>query len=240
MRSSTRWACVLVAALWAGGQARGNIVNGDFSAGFGASGWQQGPVNGAGTIAEIAGGELHLRLEQTIQWDDGEDEWLDVSGSFLSVIQHVPAEAGFYAPPGTTGLQFGARVALAIDGQPASGDTGIAVTVTYFFDDGISSGEIRQPAPGAWNLQAGDTSYLVPMPDLVPDSPPMRIEVFGGLLEHIPDSLARDEQHTVSVEAWLDDFQFAVIPEPTPLITGSIALGLVGSAVRRRTRRPGA
>ena len=238
MDARLRWSCVTGVVLMLGvGTARGNIVNGDFSIPFGVLvvGWERFTFSDASGLAtaEITGDRLHIVTTSTWTWDGSTWTVDGIDASYAEVSQDIHADdSGFYAPPGTTGLEFDV-VGLSVTGDvPDNTLAGLSFQVTYRDTGGAV---VAQDL----NIPTGSYTHSIAMPGLVPDAGEMDIVMYAfsdvdTLLTPTPGA------YMVTVEATLDRFEFVpgVIPEPVTLLTGTIAVALIGWVARRRVTGP--
>ncbi|HUS90667.1 MAG TPA: PEP-CTERM sorting domain-containing protein [Phycisphaerae bacterium] len=240
MDARLRWSCVTGVMLMLGvGTARGNIANGDFSIPFGdpGVGWQRYPDLPSVPTAEIASGQLHLLVTSTWTWDGSQGDWIGTA-SYADITQDVlPDTLGFRAPPGTTGLQFDV-VDLTITGNvPGNVFTGLNIYVGYRTASSLGVGGVVALDE---LLPEGSYRRLIDLPDMLPDGDETGI---GILAVSWIDPLLLDpaaSPYIITLDATLDNFEFVqgVIPEPATLLTGTIAVALIGWVARRRVTGP--
>jgi hypothetical protein len=229
-----RWLCVAAVAVLAlgGGAARADIINGDFSNGL--DGWVKAVVNPAAdeslALAEVVGGRLHVRTSNTYNWDEPSQQWLlqEDNNSAVVVIQFVPADGGgFWAPPGTTAIEFDA--VIGISSNPA-GNTGAGVRFEVNYND------IYASAPtGDGRLGNTDGTVRVEMPGLVPNG---QVGIDFNLaslsmLNTTPAHSVGVDSFTITVDAYFDNFRFV----PEPMSAGLLLVGAAGLVMRRRHSR---
>jgi len=242
MDANMRWlgiGVIVCAVTW--GAASGDIVNGDFAKGFTDPdvGWERYvlafPSDTA--VAEVTGGELHLKTEATWVYDHDSSTWVPATplgAAIAQVWQQVPADAnGFYAPPDTTGLEFDANVSI-ID-APGNTSAWLKVFVTYYADLGSGgAGDNVEPAPEDQALPEGAGTYTIDMPGLMagpdPNNSGIRIDIEAfSYLDSQPDP-GLGESYTITIDARLDNF--VLIPEPVTV--GVLVIGGAGVLLRRR------
>jgi hypothetical protein len=229
-----RWLCVAAVAVLAlgGGAARADIINGDFSNGL--DGWVKAVVNPAAdeslALVKVVGGRLHVMTSNTYNWDEPSQQWLlqEDNNSAVVVIQFVPADGGgFWAPPGTTAIEFDA--VIGISSNPA-GNTGAGVRFEVNYND------IYASAPtGDGRLGNTDGTVRVEMPGLVPNG---QVGIDFNLaslsmLNTTPAHSVGVDSFTITVDAYFDNFRFV----PEPMSAGLLLVGAAGLVMRRRHSR---
>jgi len=225
-----RWLCGVAAAVLAlgGGAVRADIVNGDFSQKF--TGWDLQVINPSNApslaLEDANSGRLRLMTSNTWNWNGSTEQWelQETDASMVMVTQAVPADGGgFYAPPGTTAVEF--EAAITISNNPA-GNTGagVAFQVNY-------NGKSAPPGGGLMLDTAGIVH--VEMEDLIPNVPVMDFSLTClSWLNVSPDPTARSS-YTITVNAYFDNFKFV----PEPISAFLLLAGAAGLVARRGPRR---
>lgn len=237
MEGGRRLCVAGVVVLALGGIARADIVNGGFSSGL--SGWQSqvSPLNDESLALvevvndQVFGARLHVVTANTYNWDEGKSQWLLQETDFSAAVatQNVPADANdFYAPPGTTALEFDADIEIL--GAPA-GNSGAGVLV------GVNYNETRlNEVAGDGLLRDGAARVWIDMPGLVANQPGIDFYIVGTSQLDVTPNPDDEASYTITVNAYFDNFTF--VPEPV-----SASLLLLGGAMltvrRRRNGFPG-
>jgi len=200
------WTRLLLAgvAVWALSicPARGDIQNGDFSAGL--TGWNAfvTPDDPSLALVEVVNGQLHVRVANNYVYDSVLGWQLqepDMSG--VAVTQDFIPNGG--APLGTTGLQFDTNVQIL--NNPAY-NTGTTVII------GVNCAGQAE----TWNTSSstgGPNTITIPLPNLdqVQTQPVLDLYLyaFSGL-DVSPDP-ASGASYNIVVDATFDNFKF--VPE---------------------------
>lgn len=224
------WLLVAALAVWAisSGPAWGSIDNGNFATNN-LTGWDPNTTGDPLlALVDVVAYQLHMHVANNYvyegsTWQLNPEETL----SLASVTQNVAPNGG--APAGTTALRFEADVQFS--NYPV-GTTGGSVLV------GVNYGGLNEK----W-VTYGSTEetqiITINLPGLVETGPvlDLYLNAFSGL-DVQPDPA--DEPIYIVVDATFDNFEFipgesGVVPEPLTIFSALLAVGGLGSYIRRRT-----
>lgn len=223
----------LVAWSLSTGQARGNIVNGDFATGDLTDwfGFATSPLSGNPTEASVgvSGKQLQMHVSKSYGPNSGGLPQLDDYSNAM-VWQNV-FDAGGFVPSDAGALRF--DVDVRITGNH-SADALARVLVDY---STATSG-----ANELWETfmsTDGEQSITINLPGLVETGSVLQVTIQTYCTLYPLPNPAPDTTYAVAVDATFDNFEFVkgdsgIIPEPLTIFSAMLAVGGLGAYIRRR------